>query len=106
MSVFDKSVEYFSDLDYSLKIYEVCIFSNISAYRTKTKFQIHIEDMIRIRLDDTLTLKITLTSEEQLIVRCGGEGILAWYRMMRVSHGGDELNKNLIFAGVQRGVQG
>ena len=58
--------------------------------------------MVRIRLDDTLTLKITLTSEEHIILRCPGEGILAWYKIMRVSHGtSEELDRNLLVAGVQ-----
>ena len=57
--------------------------------------------MVRIRLDDSLTLKITLTSEEQIILRCPGEGILAWYKIMRVSNGGKELGKNQLVAGVQ-----
>ena len=57
--------------------------------------------MIRIRLDDTLTLKITLTSEEQIILRCPGEGILAWYKILRVSLGSGELDKYLLVTGVQ-----
>lgn len=58
--------------------------------------------MIRIRLDDSLTLKITLTSEEKIILRCPGEGILAWYRIMRVRPDGKDLNRYLPVAGVQR----
>ena len=50
----------------------------------KPLLQIHIEDITRIQLEANLTLNLTLTSDEHVVLRCHGDGILEWYKKLMV----------------------
>ena len=82
LSAFDKSVEYYAGFDYGLRIFEVKLLYKFPCLNNQ--IQIHLEDILRIELEENQTLHLTLVSCEHLILRCQGEGVHAWYSSLWV----------------------